>query len=182
MVDVLQEQGLDRATILEVGAGSATAIVTMLESGASHAVAVDISPNYEKTARAFLEARGLGDSVDWYTGDFVAMADELPSSDVVFLNRVVCCYPDMPRLLDEAGGHARRFIAVSYPRTNPVSRFVTWGLNVWFRMHRNSFRTFVHSPDEISARLTGAGFEPVRTGTTPIWHWGVWRRVEGTAV
>jgi hypothetical protein len=182
MVNVLRGEGLEGATVLEVGAGSATAVATMLDSGADRATAIDISPNYEATAKDFLEERGLADAVDWHTGDFVALADELPRCDVVFLNRVVCCYPDMPELVDAAAGHADRYIAASYPRTNLGSRFVTWVLNGWFRIHGNTFRTFVHSPEQIAGRLVAAGFEPVRIGTTAIWHWGVWRRVEGEAV
>jgi magnesium-protoporphyrin O-methyltransferase len=175
MVEALRPH-LDGSTVLEVGAGSATAIATMLEAGAEHAVAIDLSPNYEETARRFLADRGLEDSVEWHTGDLVAMGDDLPRADVVFSNRVVCCYPDMEAMVDSTTRRAHRFAAFSYPRRNLPSRFVAWAINQWMRVNRNSFRTFVHDPDAIAARLSDAGFEPVETGSTAIWHWGVWER------
>jgi magnesium-protoporphyrin O-methyltransferase len=175
MVEALRNR-LTGSTVLEVGAGSATAIATMLEAGADRAVAVDLSPNYETTARRFLAARGLEESVEWHTGDFVAMGDDLPRADVVFSNRVVCCYPDMAAMIDTTTRGSQRLVAVSYPRRNLPSRFVTWAINQWMRVNRNSFRTFVHDPDAIAARLTRAGFEPIETGSTAIWHWGVWER------
>lgn len=175
MVEALRAH-LAGSTVLEVGAGSGTAIATMLEAGADRAVAVDLSPNYEATARRFLASRDLEDSVEWHTGDFVSIGNDLPGVDVVFSNRVVCCYPDMAAMIDTTTGATRRFAAVSYPRRNLPSRFVTWAINQWMRVNGNSFRTFVHDPEAISARMTDAGFTPVETGSTAIWHWGVWER------
>lgn len=176
MVAALRERGIDGATVLEVGAGAGTAIASMLEAGATAAVGVDISPNYEATAREFLDRRGLGDSVRWRTGDFVALAADLPVSDVVFLNRVVCCYPDMPDLVDAAAGRSQGLLAMSFPRRRLLSRIVVKTINLWLRINRNSFRVFVHDPAEIEGRIDASGFGLVASGQTPGWRWGVWAR------
>src|SRR3990170_2032141 len=41
--------------------------------------------------------RGVGDRTSFEVGDGAAV--ELPTSDIVVLNRVVCCYPDIDALL-----------------------------------------------------------------------------------
>jgi magnesium-protoporphyrin O-methyltransferase len=121
MIAALADRGIDGALLLEVGAGPATALVTLLEAGVARAVAYDISPSYEKVAGALLQGRNLQDRVEWHTGDYLAVGDRR-DADVVFLNRVVCCYPEMAPLVDAAAGHARRLLALSYPRRRWFTR------------------------------------------------------------
>ncbi len=176
MVEAIRSRGIDQASVLEVGAGSGTALVSMLESGAASAVAFDISPAYETEARALLEARDIAAPVEWHTGDFVAMADEVGVSDVVFLNRVVCCYPDMEEMVDAAGSKTGRLLAMAYPRDRwPIHLFFRL-LNAWLRFRRNSFRVFLHDPTAIASRAAATGLAEVASGTTSAWHWRVWER------
>lgn len=177
MVDVLRAKGLDGATVLEVGAGAGAALVSMLDGGATEAIGVEISPNYEESARALFSQRGHADALKWHTGDFVDMAETLPVADVVFLNRVVCCYPFMDEMVDAAGGRATRFLAVAYPRKRWAARVAVRMLNLWMRLHKNSFRVFVHDPASIIRRVEEAGFRRVDAGRTAVWHWNVWERI-----
>lgn len=176
MVDALASLGLGDVSVLEVGAGSGTALVSMLEAGAKSAVAFDISTAYEAQARALLEARGIEGSVEWHTGDFVAMADRVGVNDVVFLNRVVCCYPDMEALVDAADSKTGRLLAMAYPRDRWATRFFFRSMNAWLRFRKNSFRVFVHDPDAIAKRASASGLVDVASGMTTAWHWKVWER------
>lgn len=176
MVAALSANGLAGASILEVGAGAGTAIASMFANGAVSATAVDLSPHYEETALRLLSERGVDNAVSWHTGDFVEMADGLPRSDVVFLNRVVCCYPFVDAMLDSATGRAVRLIAVSYPRDRLLTRAFTRLANLWLRMFRSTFRVFVHDPGEIGRRIESAGFDGVAGGRTPAWEWRVWAK------
>ena len=49
-------------------------------------------------------ARQLHDRVRYEVGDFVALAPDVEPADVVALDRVVCCYPDMAALVSPVGG------------------------------------------------------------------------------
>ncbi len=177
MVEALRSQGLQAASVMEIGAGAGTAVVSMLEAGASRATAFEISPAYEAPAHRLFAARGISAPIDWNTGDFVAIGGEAPEADVVFMNRVVCCYPDMADLVDAAGSKSNRLLAMSYPRDRWLFRlFVRIG-NAWLRFRRNSFRVFIHDPDAVAARVETAGLREIASGTTPGWHWKVWERV-----
>lgn len=178
MIERLLDRGIDSAAVLEVGAGSGTALVTMLEGGADTAVGVEISPSYEEAATELFAARGHAGKVEWRTGDFVDMSNELPPFDVVFLNRVVCCYPFMTEMVDAATGRTRRYLGMSYPRKRWPIKLGTKVLNLWMRLHRNSFRTFVHDPRSIAETAEAAGLRLVDSGTTFLWHWGVWERAD----
>jgi len=174
MVDALAERGLDDCSVLEIGAGSGTALVSLLDSGAQAAFGVDISPAYEQVAAQLLQERGYRDAVQWRTGDFVSIAPDIDDADVVFGNRVVCCYPAMEAMVDTAAGKARRFLALAYPRDRWLSHIIASLINFTMKLRRNSFRTYVHDPRAIAERVARAGFVEAAAGVTPQWHWYVW--------
>ena len=176
MVGALCSKGVDGASVLEVGAGAGTAIVSLLEAGASRAVAFEISSAYEGPAGRLREERGIEAPVEWHTDDFVAMADTVGSADVVFLNRVVCCYPDMEELIDAVTAKSTRLLAVSYPRDRLSFRFLARIMNAWLKFRKNTFRVFLHDPAMVASRVAAGGLREVAAGTTPGWHWKVWER------
>ena len=36
--------------------------------------------------------------------DFAKAGDDVKAADIVIMNRVLCCYPDMPKLAEAAAG------------------------------------------------------------------------------
>lgn len=181
MIGALARRGLDGATVLEIGAGVGSAQVALVSSGASRSVAYDLSPAYEQVSAELLREHGFADRVEWHTGDFVAEADGVAEADVVFLNRVVCCYPHMTDLLGAATKKARRMLAFSYPRDR-------WWLRFWIRLvngllwlRRTSFRAFVHDPGAMAGLVSAGGFVEVDSGRTLAWEWKVWQRPDSSA-
>lgn len=175
MVEALRDRGVDGASVLEVGAGVGGAQIELLEAGAARGVAYDLSPAHERVGHELLEEHGLEGRVEWRTTDFV-IDREAPAADLVFLNRVVCCYPDMPGMVDAASTRAGRLLAMSYPRDRWWVRLGIRTINGFFRLTRNSFRAFVHPTDEISRRTEAAGLREVASGKTFLWEWHVWER------
>jgi len=176
MVDALRKRGIEGASILEVGAGVGSAQIELIEAGASGGVAYDLSPAHQRIGSELLAEHQLADRVEWRLADFVADGDA-PSADLVFLNRVVCCYPDMTGMVDAATTSARRLLAMAYPRDRWWVRFGIATLNGFFRIVRTSFRVFVHPTTEIARRTADAGLEEVASGRTMIWEWHVWERL-----
>ena len=76
----------------------------LLGAGAAFAVDVDGSPAYVVVARDEAQRRGVADRVHYEAGDFVELAPSIAPADLVALDRVVCCYPDMPALLAASAG------------------------------------------------------------------------------
>ena len=176
MVRALAERGLAGATVLEVGAGSGSAQVALLEAGAARGVAFDLSLASEAVAAELLAERGLTGRVEWHTADFVAEGSAAVPADIVFLNKVVCCYPDMPALVDAAVGHAKRLVAIALPRRRLFVRAGIGLINGFLRLRRTTFRVFSHDPREVARRVEAAGLGEVASGTTAFWEWHVWER------
>ena len=174
MVVALHAGGLGGVEVLEAGTGSGTALVSLLEAGASHAVGYDISPGYQAAAAALLESRGLEGRADLVVGDFVTATP--PEAEVVFLNRVVCCYPDMDGLVDAAADATGGRLAMSFPRRNLFTRVALGVINAFMRLRRSTFRVYVHPPAAIRARAESAGLAPAAGGSTRMWEWQLWER------
>ena len=106
-------------------------------------------------------SRGGSVAAQFFLGEFAETADSLPEADIVTLDRVVCCYPDVEGLLRGAAGRARSMVAFTYPLDVWYVRAGVVVENLWYRLRRDPFRAFVHSRERMASVLESAGF--VRT-------------------
>jgi 2-polyprenyl-3-methyl-5-hydroxy-6-metoxy-1,4-benzoquinol methylase len=169
IVDFLRGQGVEGRTVLEVGGGIGAIQIELLKAGASRAVSVELTPTYEDAARELLEEAGLADRVERKVVDFAAASDEVEGADIVVLNRVICCYPDMPRLAGAAADHTRQVLVMSYPRRAWWTVIGLGIANVIFRISRLEFQVFLHPPDKIVATSESHGLRTVLDQTGLLW-------------
>lgn len=163
-------------TLLDVGGGVGVIPFELLEAGARRCTGVDASPAYLDVAREEADRRGIADRIDWRKGDFVELADEVEPADVVTLDRVICCYPDMEALIAASTARARIAYALVYPRDEWWMRTVPAALNLLFRVRRSPMRFFVHLSDRVDAEVRRHGFAPQIHRTTLMWQVAVYRR------
>lgn len=162
--------------VLEVGGGVGEMQIELLESGASSAVNIELSDSYEPFARDLATERGLVERMSRRTGDFVALADDIEPADIVLLNRVVCCYPFMAKMVNAAADKTNRFLGLVFPKDLAPNRaFVGLG-NKWLALRRCDFRAYVHSVAEIESILTAVGLQPTYRDQTLVWRSAVWER------
>lgn len=147
--DVLVARGVEGRTVLEVGGGIGALQIELLKAGAARAISVELTPTYEQAAAGLLEEAGLTDRVERRLLDFTEVGDGVPAADLVVLNRVLCCYHDMPRLAGAAAAHTAGLLVLSFPRGSWWARVIAATANVGMRVMRVGFRIFVHSPRRI---------------------------------
>jgi 2-polyprenyl-3-methyl-5-hydroxy-6-metoxy-1,4-benzoquinol methylase len=177
IVDYLKSQTLDGQTVLEVGGGIGALQIELLKAGAGRAVSVELTPTYEQVAVGLLDDAGLRDRVRRQVTDFVEAASQVEAADIVVLNRVLCCYPDMPRLAAAAAEHTRMTLVLSYPRRTwwTIASFAVFN---WFlALFRRQFHVFVHAPKEIMATARNHGLEPVLDRPGAFWTVAALRRI-----
>ena len=109
-------------------------------------------------------------------GDFVSLAGTVPDADVVTLDRVVCCYPDVEALLGAAAARTRRLLAFTYPRDLWPVRAVNRLQNFWRRLKGSEFRTFIHPPQRMRAVLEATGLVHAARCGTLAWTLDLYRR------
>jgi magnesium-protoporphyrin O-methyltransferase len=170
MVDFVVTQGIDRATVLEIGGGVGGLHIELLRRGAQTATNVELSSAYDAEAAELLDEAGLTGRVDRRIVDLAADPEAVPLADVVVLHRVVCCYPDFQRLLGAAADRARRVLVFSYPRPHLLTRAGTLLENLTYAVRGQDFRTFVHSPKAMIDVLAEHGHVAAQSGQNTMWQ------------
>lgn len=157
LIAALQDVGVADRTLLDIGGGIGAIQCELLKAGARAAVSVDASPAYVEAARQEARRQGVLERVAYQPGDFVELAEAIPPADIVTLDRVICCYPDMPALVGLSADRARQCYALVYPRD---AAWVRLGLaieNGYQRLIRSPFRVFAHRTAAVEAILLERG-------------------------
>lgn len=181
MVDYLTDRGVTGQSILEVGGGIGALHLELLRAGADRAVNVEISGGYEEVAEQLLAQENMTDRVQRDVMDFAERAEEFDPADTLVMNRVICCYPFMEKLLAAATGRSRHFLAASFPRDRRAARLAI-GLGNWFlRLRRVDFQAYVHPNDAIVECATSHGFKVAMDDRDFIWRAMVFERLAPSA-
>lgn len=164
------------ARILEIGCGVGALHQALLGKGAVSAVGVDISEGMLGEARRFASDAGLAERTEYLLGDFTDLSSSLQSADVTILDKVVCCYPEVDRLVDLSTKLTKSVYALSFPR----DRF---GMRLAFRLHRFvgrllrwEFYPCWHVWSSVRARIEQAGFSEAFQRRSFLWEAVVYRR------
>lgn len=170
IVDLVAQGDLQGATVLEIGGGVGEIQLELLRRGAASATNLELSHAYEDEAATLIEDAGLGGRVHRRLVDIARDPAAVEPADIVVMHRVVCCYPDMPKLLGAAADHARSQLVFSHPPRNAVSRAVVATQNLMLRAGGRDFRTFAHSPDAMLAVLTDHGMRLSAAHRGRVWQ------------
>ena len=170
MLAFLEEQGIEGATVLEIGGGVGEFQIELLKRGAANTLNLELSAAYDNEAIGLVREAGLDGRMERRLHDIAADPQGIESTDVVVLHRVVCCYPDYERLLTAAAEHARRLLVFSYPPRNVLSRFLLGAQNLLFRLQRKEFRTFAHPPARMLAVVENRGLKHAYAHRPVVWQ------------
>lgn len=177
VLDLCRDIALRRPSVLDLGCGTAALGVALLEMGAARLTGVDLSPASIDLARQRAEVAGFGDVSAFEVGNGAEI--EARPHDWVVLDRVICCYGDVERLLGRAIDLARERIAIAVPESRGwrglVNRPLWFAEFVWDRM-QGGCRGYVHDLRRIERRLAAAGFAPAGSDRIGLWHVGIYDR------
>jgi magnesium-protoporphyrin O-methyltransferase len=176
LIDGLAEGGVEGFTVLDIGAGVGAVHQALLERGASSAVDVDGSAAYVAAARDEAGRRQTADRVRYEIGDFVALAASLGASDIVALDRVICCYSDMRALVGESAARATRRYGLVYPRDTWWIRAGAALVNGVMHLFRRRTTAWVHRTAQVDGLVRDAGFVPRLRRSTLVWQVAVYER------
>ncbi len=176
LVEALKERGVEGKSLLDIGGGLGAIQHELLESGASQATHVDASSAYLEGAKEEAERRGLSEQIKWQHGNLVDLAPELEPADIVTLDRVICCYDDMPSLVGSSVKLASRHYGLVFPRYLWWARIGFTVINFFQRIMGNPFRAFVHPVEQVEAIIAKAGFEEVFARKSPLWQVALYTR------
>ena len=161
LIEALKAQDVQSFTLLDIGGGVGDIQHALLHSGVSSATDVEASPAYIEACKAEATRQGHSHRIRHLCGNFVDLAGDIPPADVVTLDRVVCCYHDMTRLVALSSDKARMLYGLVYPRDEWwVKLGMSFIYNLRFWLQRNPFRVFVHPSEAVEAAVRNSGLTP----------------------
>lgn len=176
LLENLPKKSIEGKKLLDIGGGIGAISFELFKYGLAESVHVDASAGYLETSRKEAEEQGLNNRITYHYGDFTDLAGQLGVADIVTLDRVVCCYPDMEKLIEYSAAKSNKYLGLVYPRDRFPTRIVLAIGNLWFRIRKLDFRTYLHPPQEIIRQLKKCGFHMVYAGQTLIWESVVFKR------
>ena len=176
LLDALRAEGVRDASILDVGAGIGIVHHELLSDGARSAVHVDAARPQMRAAREEAARRGHTERVTFVDGDFVRLADAISPADIVTLDRVICCYPEMERLVTASASKAQRLYGAVFPRERWAVKAMSAVGNLMWRVRGNPFRSYIHSTAAIDAAVRRQGFTLRSVAETLVWRVAVYAR------
>jgi hypothetical protein len=160
LLAALREAGVNGLTLLDIGGGVGAIQHELFKSGVQAAVDVDASSAYLAASREEASRQGHADRTQYFHGNFIDLAPEIEAADIVTLDRVICCFPDMPALVGLSAAKARRLYGVVYPRDVWWTRLGRMAVNLYSRLRGSQFRFFVHPSAEVDATVRRSGLTP----------------------
>jgi magnesium-protoporphyrin O-methyltransferase len=176
LTEAIKKEGVDGLTLLDIGGGVGAVQHELLGAGVQDVTSVEASTSYLTAARGEAQRRGLADQIRHHHGNFVDLAADIPPADIVTLDRVICCYPDMEELVGLSAVRARKLYGLVYPRDTWWMRIGLALQNFFFRLRRSSFRTFSHPTEAVEAVLGSHGFQRRSYRQTAAWQVVIYTR------
>jgi magnesium-protoporphyrin O-methyltransferase len=178
LLNTLQQAGVEGMTLIDIGGGVGAIHHELLKSGVRAAVDVDASSAYIAASREEAARLGHADRLQHLYGNFVDLAPQVEPADIVTLDRVICCYPDMHTLVRLSSERAVKFYGLVYPRESWWMKVGRYGLNGFMWLLRNPFRFFIHSSTAVEEVLRANGFKPhFRQNAGLFWQVRVYARM-----
>jgi 2-polyprenyl-3-methyl-5-hydroxy-6-metoxy-1,4-benzoquinol methylase len=181
LLDAITAADVQGLILLDIGGGVGAIQHELIKAGVEKVISVDASAAYLETSRKEAERRAYAGRASYYHGDFVQLAEEISPADIVTLDRVVCCYPDMPSLVRLSAARAKRVYALVFPCERWWIKAGIAVINFVQHLRRHPYRFFVHPTADIDsiARENGLSLDFHHRGI--IWQVMVYRRKGASA-
>ncbi len=158
LVEALQGMGVSGLTLLDIGGGIGEIQHALLEAGVSFATDNEAALAYIDACREEAERQGHADRIRHIPGNFVEVAKDIEPADIVTLDRVICCYSDMPTLVNLSAQKAKKLYGVVYP----LDRWWVWlVMQVYYNFRhwilRIPMRNYVYPSRDIEAQIQSNG-------------------------
>lgn len=177
LLDVLKAGNVTGMSLLDIGGGVGAIQHGLFQAGISHVTNVDASPAYLTAAKREAQRLGYVEQAAYHHGNFVDLAPEIAPADIVTLDRVICCYHDMPGLVSTSAARAQQFYGLVFPRSTWWLKIGLSVLNLGMRLRRDPMRFFVHPTEQVEEIIQQHGLRRHFYKNTRFWQIIVYTRV-----
>lgn len=170
LINSIRQRAVADKTLLDIGGGVGAIQFELFKNALHHSVNVDASAAYQTTSKKEAASRGLTEKTDYHFGDFTELAPSLPDADIVTLDKVICCYPNLEKLLRSSLKKTGSVYGLIFPRLNIITKAVFILGNLWFRIRGSQFRTYLHPTEKVNEIIRSHGFKLMDRKNTILWQ------------
>lgn len=164
-------------TIMEIGCGGGMVHHELLRKNkVQRAIGIDVSSAGIKAATQNAEKFNLMEQIDYHQVDFAQTADQFEPADFVVMDRVICCYPYLNLLLGQAAEKASKYLAISFPVENILSKLAIWGCTQCLKLIGQRYHPYLHGHANIQQTAEAAGMQLMHRDRNFIWSIMVFER------
>ncbi len=179
LLNFVEEEGVIDRSVLDLGCGAGGFSVELLKRGAKSSVGLDLSPEMVKAATELASASGFEDRAKFEAEN--AATASLPDSDIVVLDKVICCYSEVGQLLRNASEASRSLLGFVVPRDDGILkwplRFGVWVGNL-FQKRRHGVLFYLHPLGVLDRTLKEAGFARQKKQASRFWLVFLYKRTK----
>ena len=166
---ILHNEVRDRS-VLDLGCGAGGLSLELLKGGARNAVGLDLSPKMISAATELAEANGFESRAKFQLGN--GATSELPESDIVIMDKVLCCYSEWSPLLKNAVEASRVMVGFTVPRDEGITKLpfrLALKIANYFQRRRGGVLFYLHPLGTIDKILRESGFNRRRKQGSRFW-------------
>jgi len=164
-------------TLLEIGCGVGHFHQTLLKQGAKFATGIELASKMLDEARDGAKQRDLTTKTNYIEGDFISLTNDIEIADIVIMDKVVCCYPDVDLLIHRSLNKCHSTYALTYPRKTWYTRLGVQILATLMKLSGSDFRPYVHDPTQIENWIIQQGYKKISQSQTVIWLTQIYEKI-----
>ena len=174
LINAFKNFNLKNKSLLDIGGGIGAIPIELAKQGVFGVTGVDASTHYLKIAKK--EISKILSDVKFIEGDFVDLADEIPEHDIVTLDKVICCYAGMERLVSYSAKKAKKYYAIIIPREIFLIKLGLKLLNLIYLIIQNPMKVFAHKTDDVEKIIFENNFKNIFYSNTFAWQIRVYEK------
>jgi SAM-dependent methyltransferase len=178
LLKFISEDSIKDKAVLDLGCGAGGMSLELLKHGAGNAVGLDLSPRMIETATELARVNGFDTRAKFQEGN--AATADLPRSDIVVMDKVLCCYSDWRPLLTNAIGASNVMIGFIVPRDEGITKIpfrLALKIANYFQRRRGGVLFYMHPLGTIEATFRESGFRLRRKQGSRFWMVFLYSRI-----
>jgi len=170
LLGFIVEEDLQGKSVADLGCGAGGFSIELLKQGAESAIGIDLSRNMISSANDLARSNGVESKAKFRIGD--AATAKLPTSDIVIMDKVLCCYSDWRPLLGNAISASLRMVGFIVPRDEGMAKIpFRLGVRVvnYFQRRKGNILFYLHPLSQVDQMLRDSGFTQRKKKTSRFW-------------
>jgi len=178
LLKFIQDGNAQNKAVLDLGCGAGGLSIELLKHGAQSVVGLDLSPRMISAAAELARATGFESRAKFHEGN--AATAELPKSDIVVMDKVLCCYSEWRPLLKNAMEASHSMVGFTVPRDQGITKLpfrIALRIANYFQKRRGGVLFYLHPLGIVDKTLRDSGFKRLRKQGSRFWLVFLYSRV-----